>query len=87
MTRLVAAELLKLRTTRTFAAMVGATLRARCSCSSCCSLALDDNFNSPNDVRSLLSSRGPQRPLSCSCSGWWPGRASTGTGRSRRRCS
>ena len=55
MTRLVAAELFKLRTTRTFAAMVGATF-ALLLLLVVLSLALSDSFNTRNDVRSLLSS-------------------------------
>jgi len=55
MTRLVAAELFKLRTTRTFAAMVGATF-ALLLLLVVLSLALTDTFNTKNDVRSLLSS-------------------------------
>ena len=55
MTRLVAAELFKLRTTRTFAAMVGATF-ALLLLLVVLSLALSDSFNTENDVRSVLSS-------------------------------
>jgi ABC-2 type transport system permease protein len=55
MTRLVAAELFKQRTTRTFAAMVGATF-ALLLLLVVLSLALTDSFNTENDVRSLLSS-------------------------------
>ena len=54
MTRLVAAELFKLRTTRTFAAMVGATF-ALLLLLVILSLALTDTFNSEDEVRSLLS--------------------------------
>jgi hypothetical protein len=55
MTRLVAAELFKLRTTRTFAAMVGSTF-ALLLLIVVLTLALTDTFNTSNDVRSLLSS-------------------------------
>lgn len=57
MTRLVGAELLKLRTTRTFwwlsGSAVGLVLLIVVL-----SLALDDNLRSPTDVRSLLSTAG-----------------------------
>jgi ABC-2 type transport system permease protein len=53
--RLVAAELFKLRTTRTFAAMVGATF-VLLLLIVVLSLALTDRFSTENDVRSLLSS-------------------------------
>ncbi len=55
MTRLVAAELFKLRTTRTFAAMVGTTI-ALLLLILILTLALTDRFDTENDVRSLLSS-------------------------------
>jgi ABC-2 type transport system permease protein len=55
MTRLVAAELFKLRTTRTFAAMVGATVCVLLLIL-VLTLALTDTFTTENDVRSLLSS-------------------------------
>ena len=55
MTRLVAAELFKLRTTRTFAAMVGATV-ALLLLILVLTLVLSDTFSTENDVRSLLSS-------------------------------
>jgi hypothetical protein len=54
-TRLVAAELFKLRTTRTFAAMVGTTI-ALLLLILILTLALTDRFDTENDVRSLLSS-------------------------------
>jgi len=54
-TRLVSAELFKLRTTRTFAAMVGSTF-ALLLLIVVITLALTDTFNTTNDVRSLLSS-------------------------------
>jgi ABC-2 type transport system permease protein len=55
MSRLVGAELFKLRTTRTFAAMVGATI-ALLLLILILTLALTDRFDTENDVRSLLSS-------------------------------
>jgi len=55
MTRLVAAELFKLRTTRTFAAVVGATIGLLLLIL-VLTLALTDSFSTQNDVRSLLSS-------------------------------
>ena len=55
MTRLVAAELFKLRTTRTFAAIVGTTI-ALLLLILILTLALTDRFDTENDVRSLLSS-------------------------------
>lgn len=55
MTRLVGSELLKLRTTRTFAAMVGATF-ALLLLIVVLTLALTDTFSTEDDVRSLLSS-------------------------------
>jgi ABC-2 type transport system permease protein len=55
MTRLVGAELFKLRTTRTFAAMVGTTI-ALLLLILILTLALTDRFETENDVRSLLSS-------------------------------
>jgi ABC-2 type transport system permease protein len=55
MTRLVAAELFKLRTTRTFAAMVGSTVGLLLLIL-VLTLALTDTFSTENDVRSLLSS-------------------------------
>jgi ABC-2 type transport system permease protein len=55
MTRLVAAELFKLRTTRTFAAIVGATFGLLLLII-VLTLALTDRFSTENDVRSLLSS-------------------------------
>jgi ABC-2 type transport system permease protein len=54
-TRLVATELFKLRTTRTFAAMVGTTI-ALLLLILILTLALTDRFDTENDVRSLLSS-------------------------------
>jgi ABC-2 type transport system permease protein len=54
-THLIASELLKLRTTRTFAAMVGSAF-ALLLLIVVLSLALTDEFNTENDVRSLLSS-------------------------------
>ena len=55
MTRLVAAELFKLRTTRSFAAIVGTTI-ALLLLILILTLALTDRFDTENDVRSLLSS-------------------------------
>ena len=55
MTRLVASELFKLRTTRTFAAMVGATVGLLLLIL-VLTLVLTDTFSTENDVRSLLSS-------------------------------
>ena len=55
MTRLVAAELFKLRTTRTFAAMVGATV-ALLLLILVLTLVLSDTFSTENAVRSLKSS-------------------------------
>jgi ABC-2 type transport system permease protein len=55
MTRLVAAELFKLRTTRTFAAIVGTTVVVLLLIL-VLTLALSDTFISEDDVRSLLSS-------------------------------
>jgi ABC-2 type transport system permease protein len=55
MTRLVGAELFKLRTTRTFAAMVGTTI-ALLLLILILTLALTDRFDTEDDVRSLLSS-------------------------------
>ena len=57
MTRLVGAELLKLRTTRTFWGLVGATL-ALVLLIVVLSLALNDAFRNEDDVRSLLSTAG-----------------------------
>jgi ABC-2 type transport system permease protein len=54
-TRLVAAELFKLRTTRTFAAVVAATV-ALLLLILVLTLVLSDTFSTENDVRSLLSS-------------------------------
>jgi hypothetical protein len=55
MTRLVAAELFKLRTTRTFAAVVGAGVGLLLLIL-VLTLALTDSFSTEDDVRSLLSS-------------------------------
>jgi ABC-2 type transport system permease protein len=55
MTRLVAAELFKLRTTRTFAAIVATTFGLLLLIL-VLTLALTDTFSTENDVRSLLSS-------------------------------
>ena len=55
MSRLVASELFKLRTTRTFAAMVGTTI-VLLLLILVLTLALTDSFTTENDVRSLLSS-------------------------------
>jgi ABC-2 type transport system permease protein len=55
MTRLVASELFKLRTTRTFAAIVGTTFGLLLLIL-VLTLALTDTFSTENDVRSLLSS-------------------------------
>ena len=55
MSRLVASELFKLRTTRTFAAMVGATVGLLLLIL-VLTLVLTDTFSTENDVRSLLSS-------------------------------
>ena len=85
MTRLVAAELFKLRTTRTFAAMVGATF-ALLLLLVVLSLALTDNFHTETTC-ARSSPRRASAASSCWCSGWWRVRASTGTGPLRRRCS
>ncbi len=57
MTRLVGAELLKLRTTRTFWALAGSAV-GLVQLIVVLSLALDDHLRSPTDVRSLLSTAG-----------------------------
>jgi ABC-2 type transport system permease protein len=56
-TRLVAAELLKMRTTRTFWGLAGATL-GLVLLAVVLPLALEDSFDDEGDVRSLISSAG-----------------------------
>jgi ABC-2 type transport system permease protein len=56
-TRLVGAELLKLRTTRTFWALAGSAV-GLVLLIVVLSLAVDDHLQSPSDVRSLLSTAG-----------------------------
>jgi ABC-2 type transport system permease protein len=56
-TRLLAAEVLKVRTTRTFWGLAGATL-ALVALAVILPLALNDDFADESDVRSLLSSAG-----------------------------
>jgi ABC-2 type transport system permease protein len=57
MTRLVGAELLKLRTTRTFWALAGSAI-GLVLLIVVLTLAVDDQLRSPSDVRSLLSTAG-----------------------------
>ena len=69
-TRVVAAELLKLRTTRTFWGLALSAL-GLVLVIVVLNLALDDDLASPSDVRGLLSTRGHLRPADRSCSASW----------------